>query len=427
MKKRKTHEEYVNELTIKNPTVEAVDQYIDAKTKITHHCLIHDVYWSAMPSNILKGCGCSECQKAKAGLKNGKTHEQYVKELHEKNPNIIVIGKYAGANTPTLHECVIDGYQWMARPANILSGKGCPKCAGNLQLTPQEYRERLYMVNPNIIALDDYAGAHVKIRFQCLMDGYIWSAQPNSVIRGCGCPKCAKNQIKTHEEYIHEVALVNPDIEVVEKYINAKTPILHRCKIDGYEWHASPTNILQGHKCLKCVGQAPITHDEYVERLLRANPDIEPLEKYSGAHIKILHKCKIDGYEWYITPANALRERGCPQCKESSGERRVRKWLEEHNVEYVYQKTFDDCKDRYKLPFDFYLPSYNTVFEVDGIQHFQPVDFAGKGEQWAQEHFELVKRHDDIKTQYCKNNNIDILRIPYYKNIEEELNKFLSI
>ena len=44
MSKKKTHEEYVEELYNKNPTVEAVNLYVDARTPILHHCLLHDVF-----------------------------------------------------------------------------------------------------------------------------------------------------------------------------------------------------------------------------------------------------------------------------------------------------------------------------------------------------------------------------------------------
>ena len=40
---------------------------------------------------------------------------------------------------------------------------------------------------------------------------------------------------KTHEEYVKEVAEINPDIEVVDRYINDNTKIKHRCKRDGHE------------------------------------------------------------------------------------------------------------------------------------------------------------------------------------------------
>lgn len=72
MSKRKTHEEYVEELKIKNPTVEVVGKYVDAKTNIMHHCLIHDVYWKAQPTSILRGSGCDMCRKEKIGASEKK-------------------------------------------------------------------------------------------------------------------------------------------------------------------------------------------------------------------------------------------------------------------------------------------------------------------------------------------------------------------
>ena len=88
MRKKKTHKEYVEELKIKNSTIEVIDQYIDAKTKILHHCLIHDVYWKISPTHALRGCGCSECQKDKTREKLSKTHDQYISELEKINSTI---------------------------------------------------------------------------------------------------------------------------------------------------------------------------------------------------------------------------------------------------------------------------------------------------------------------------------------------------
>lgn len=53
-----------------------------------------------------------------------------------------------------------------------------------------------------------------------------------------------------------------------------------------------------------------------------------------------------------------------------------------------------------------------------------PIDFAGHGKEWALEHFYTTSYHDFIKTEYCENNNIILLRITYQQNIEEELNNF---
>ena len=43
--------------------------------------------------------------------------------------------------------------------------------------------------------------------------------------------------------------------------------------------------------------------------------------------------------------------------------------------------------------------------------------------------FITTKIHDTIKTQYCKNNNIRLIRIPYwdFDNIENILSQLLNI
>jgi hypothetical protein len=157
------------------------------------------------------------------------------------------------------------------------------------------------------------------------------------------------------------------------------------------------------------------------------NPDIEVLEEYINTKTPILHRCKIDGCEWKMPPTRALLGQGCPNCQQSNGEKQITKWLNDNNINYVYQKKFSDCIDKKQLPFDFYLHEYNALIEYDGIQHFQPVDFAGKGEEWAMAQLQITQSHDTIKTQYCNDNNIRLLRIPYFKNVEEELEKFLFI
>ena len=85
--KKKTHEEYVEELAIKNPTVEVVEEYNGANTKIMHHCLNHDVYWMITPHNALSGHGCEACHKENVAKKRTKSNEEYIEELKSVNQN----------------------------------------------------------------------------------------------------------------------------------------------------------------------------------------------------------------------------------------------------------------------------------------------------------------------------------------------------
>lgn len=105
----------------------------------------------------------------------------------------------------------------------------------------------------------------------------------------------------------------------------------------------------------------------------------------------------------------------------------IRQLLRDYKVQYIPQYKFLDCKDQRPLPFDFYLPEYNTCIEYDGGQHFFPVNFSGEEAEYAEQQFKTIQYHDQIKNQYCADNGITLLRIPYFKNIEEELNNFLFI
>ena len=99
-------------------------------------------------------------------------------------------------------------------------------------------------------------------------------------------------------------------------------------------------------------------------------------------------------------------------------EEAIRLFLEKNNIEYKHQYFFKDCRDKLALRFDFYIPSYNLLIEYDGIGHFEPTNFNGIDDKRANEGFKKQQFHDQIKNEYCKSNNIPLLRISY-KEINE--------
>jgi hypothetical protein len=430
--RKKTHEEYVAELAIKNPTVEVIGRYNGAKNKIEHRCLIHDVYWNMNPTDALKGSGCELCRREKIHNYHCKTTEQYIEELYKVNPNVIVKEQYIDSHTPILHKCLIHDIEWKVSPTDALRGSGCTNCKSDkiknkLSKTHEQYVRELKEKNPNIIPIEKYKGANIKILHKCLVDGYEWYAAPSNMLSGYSCPKCSRRFRRTHDDYVREVSKNNPSIEVVGTFVGMQIPVLHKCKIHNIEWMAYPDYILKGCGCSKCGNEKvreklSKTHEQYAKELKEKNPDIEVVGIYSGSFTPILHKCLIDGYEWYATPANILFGNGCPQCNESFGERQVRQWLEKYNINYIFQYKFKDCRNINPLPFDFYLPNYNICIEYQGEQHYRPVEYFG-----GEEKFKTQQKHDNIKRKYCHDNNIKLLEIPYWVNIEEKLNKFLFI
>lgn len=425
--KRKNICDYIDDVKKINNNILPIGEYINAHTPLLHKCLIDDYEWYAEPNNILAGKGCPKCSG-----RVRRTQKDYIDELKKINQNIEVLEEYINVTTPILHKCKKHNIQWIVAPYNILNSNGCRECSKEKigeknRKSHIQYLEDLKNKNSNIEVLEEYINSYTPILHKCLIDNYEWNAAPSNILSGTGCPKCAGNIRMTQKEYIEKVFSVNKNIEVLGEYVNANTPILHKCLMHNIEWKISPSNVLKGCGCKECLKEKlhknAKTHEQYVEELKNINPYIEVIGTYVDAKTPILHRCLIDNNEWYTNPCNILYSNcGCPKCNESSGERKVRLWLEKNNISYIYQMRFKNCRDINVLPFDFYLPTYNLCIEYDDKQHFEPIKFFG-----GEEKFILQQKHDKIKNEYCENNGISLLRIPYYKNVEEELNNFLFI
>lgn len=150
---------------------------------------------------------------------------------------------------------------------------------------------------------------------------------------------------------------------------------------------------------------------------------IEPCG-YNNNHTKRLWKCMCDcGNETIVTTSDLTTGNtmscGCQNL--SHGEIGVKKYLDINNIRYIPQNRFDDCRDKLPLPFDFYLPDYNTCIEYQGEQHYRPIEHFG-----GDDAFIVRKKHDTIKQKYCQQHKINLLVIPYNKNTEETLDNFFN-
>jgi len=113
----------------------------------------------------------------------------------------------------------------------------------------------------------------------------------------------------------------------------------------------------------------------------------------------------------------------CGCTKISKGELETENILMKHKLLYMKQYRFEGCKYKYPLSFDFYLPELNACVEYDGEQHYFPVDFSSKGNEWAEDQFKENQKRDNIKNQYCSNEKIPLIRIPFWE--KDNLESFL--
>lgn len=267
-------------------------------------------------------------------------------------------------------------------------------------------------------SLVEYKGAKTKVLIICKKHGTFEQA-PTNHLNGQGCPKCdGKN--RNVEELINDFNKVHNfkyDYSLVN-FKNCKTKIQIICKEHGI-FEQTPSGHLLGYGCSKCAGCKRKTTKEFIDesnKIHNFNYDYS-LTEYTNAKSKVKIICKTHG----IFEQNAyhhIKGIGCPYCCESKGEKEIRYFLISNNIKFKQNKRFNKCKDKKTLPFDFYLSDYNICIEYDGIQHFESIEYwGGKNKLLTQ------KKRDQIKTNYCLQNNIKLIRIKYNENILEKLNK----
>lgn len=242
------------------------------------------------------------------------------------------------------------------------------------------------------------------------------------------CNECSLEELSDkfsmgHEEFVNKVNnVLGDEYEVLGKYVNnkIKVDILH--KKCGYIWNAKPSVIInQKSKCPKCFNTIKKTTQSFQEEIcIEFGDEFELISEYENYHTSVLIKHNKCGRVFKSQPANFMTYKSCPLCSKdgkSKGEDKIAKILKNEGVKFIREKRFKDCKNKRSLPFDFYLPDMNVAIEYDGEQHFKPKFY------YDEKGLEEIKIKDEIKNEYCKSNNIKLIRIPYteFDNIENIL------
>lgn len=369
--------------------------------------------------------------------------ENAIKKIESINPNYTVLSEFNGWREDITRKCNICGDIRTVKARSLIEknhGKVrmCPVCAAierskAKRKSHEQFVMELNNINSNIEVLGEYETNDKPLQCKCKIDGHIWNAKPHSLLQNHGCPECYRREsnIRTNDEFALEMKAKHPTIVPLDEFKNTGSVMKFKCTVCDYEWQTAP-NVLLNRKdygCPKCANHYKIPEDEIIERLKSANPYVRYIDGYKGIEHHANFECLKCGHKWHTPMNSVLQGRGCPHCNLSHGALEIEKTLNNLSIDYETEYRFDDCKDDRSLPFDFYIPSKNICIEYDGEQHFMPVRFRkGTSQQTIQDKFESQKRRDKIKDDYCKNNGITLIRIPYtdFNNIEKILNKYIS-
>ena len=298
-------------------------------------------------------------------------------------------------------------------------------------LNKEIFIKRAKEIHGDFYVYDDviYKGMHKKVKIFCKKcDDYFYQT-PTGHLQGKSCIKCyslskddfIKKSKEIHGEVKYDYSNIN--------YKGSKYKVNIYCNKHKKEFSQLVSSHIKGCGCPECskeerTKRKKYTTEFFIERAINIFGDFYSYEKtiYKKSKEKLVVTCRQHG-DFYITPNSFLNGKGCPKCNMSSGETRILGFLEELKIDYKPQKKFEECKDKQELPFDFYLPEHNLCIEFDGKQHYKPVDFFGGDKK-----FKDRKRKDKIKTKFCKDNNIELLRIPYWEqnNIRSILDDMLK-
>lgn len=118
-------------------------------------------------------------------------------------------------------------------------------------------------------------------------------------------------------------------------------------------------------------------------------------------------------------PGNYLRSRntkscGCHKVNQSYEVKNILAELSDNNINYKTEYTFPDLLSDKGFPLRFDIAIFQNqkdnpiLIEYNGEQHYKSIDFFG-----GEEYFNTLKNNDKKKEEYCKNNNITLIKLPY--------------
>ena len=250
----------------------------------------------------------------------------------------------------------------------------------------------------------------------------------DTIYSSCGC---ANREIMQKSNGINIDGKKFGRLTVMETYWD-KSPIKVKCKCDcGTIKILRKSDVQSGHTLsCGCLQSEEASKNEkdwsgYISEYgVKA---IKKIEKNNKNQWIWEFECPICNKTFTSLPIKVAtgHTTSCGCRVQSSKEQLISKYLKDNNIQYIPQYSFDDCKNKYKLKFDFAIIRNDKVFyliEYDGKQHYTPIDFYG-----GVDSFYRILERDKIKNDYCKNNNIPLLRLKYDLTDNEIIKKIANI
>ncbi len=243
--------------------------------------------------------------------------------------------------------------------------------------------------------------------------------RPNDHLSGKGCSECGGTKKYTLEKFIkksNEIHKSKYDYSLVNQINNRTTKILIICKYHDKFWQ-SPKEHLAGKGCQKCgfisrINKRKINLQQFIKQAETTHSFKYDYSKfvYINDETKGMIICKDHG-EFSQSPNNHKNGRGCVKCVFKSEEicRKYFEFIFNYKFKKIRPKWLKNYKTGYNLELDGYCEELNVAFEHNGIQHYKVINKF----KMTKNDLKLIKSRDRLKIKLCKKQGVKLIIIPH--------------
>lgn len=329
---------------------------------------------------------------------------------------------YLGSKKPIMIKCKKHG-EFDTQPCYFLrSDTGCPGCG--YRITQEDFIAKSITKHGKRYNYDKvkFVNSTTKVEIVCNKHGSFKQEPYVHYQKGQGCPKCFQDRNGiTNEEYIYRAKRVHGDVFDYSKtkYKHNQKPVVIICRKHGAFKQEARVH-LEGSGCKRCfLDRNRSSKVEFLKQvaIVHGNRYDYSDVVYRTSKEKVVILCKVHGPFKQKPNSHLASNGGCPRCKESKGEGRLRTFLEKHGIPFVQEYRIEPYLYRY----DFYIPKLNLLVEFHGIQHYKPVPIFG-----GEKGFKQTVKRDKVKREIAKRNNYQMTTMSYrslYSNNLERIFK----
>jgi very-short-patch-repair endonuclease len=339
-------------------------------------------------------------------------------------------------------KCNICGHILEISPDSIYTNKSCKYCAHqdlctldictfclNNSCASQE-KSKYWSKQNKISPRNVFKSSNTKYWFDCPDCPHTFDITPQSIQHGNWCRYCSHQDLCTLD--ICTFCLNNSCAsQEKSKYWSKQNKISPRmvfkssnnvkywfdCPDCLHTFDITPQSIQSGHFCRYCEHQDLCDNDNCTfcnniafivhEKSKYWSPKniLKPRQVFLNDNRKYYFNCDKCPNELYISLNNVNNGTWCGFCKKKT-ELLLMDFLKLNYTSVISQYTTEDYKNNEtdkNMFFDFYLPEFKLIIELDGKQHFKKVS------NWADP--KITMSHDILKMKQLYKNGLSIIRI----------------